>query len=62
MTTGPTQLDVVTDTDSAAAEPSPACLACGHDVADHDAIGSRYCRATEAQALARGCICRPRTA
>jgi hypothetical protein len=35
----------------------PACAVCDHDLADHDPIGLRYCRATQAQALARKCIC-----
>ncbi len=45
-----------------AARPSaaaPGCVACPHPVADHDAIGLRFCRATLDSALARGCICRP---
>jgi hypothetical protein len=57
MTAGPAQLDTGIADELVVSE--PACLACGHDVADHDAIGRRYCRATEARALARGCICRP---
>jgi hypothetical protein len=35
----------------------PLCAVCDHDLADHDAIGLRYCQATQAQALARKCIC-----
>jgi hypothetical protein len=34
-----------------------ACDACGHDLASHDAISSRYCRASLAGALDRGCVC-----
>jgi hypothetical protein len=34
-----------------------SCVACSHDAIDHDAISSRYCQATQAQALARRCIC-----
>ncbi|WP_081788688.1 RGCVC family protein [Candidatus Blastococcus massiliensis] len=39
--------------------PTPAarCGACPHPVADHDAIGLRYCRATVTSALDRGCVC-----
>ncbi len=37
---------------------SPACDACRHDLDGHDAIGLRFCRATVAGALTRGCICR----
>jgi hypothetical protein len=35
-----------------------ACPACAHPLADHDAIGVRFCRATVAGAFERGCICR----
>jgi hypothetical protein len=38
----------------------PLCAVCDHDLADHDPIGLRYCQATQAQALARKCICRSR--
>jgi hypothetical protein len=34
------------------------CAVCDHDLLDHDAIDLRYCRATQAQVLSRGCICR----
>jgi hypothetical protein len=30
---------------------------CGHPMDVHDAIAARYCRATLAGALPRGCIC-----
>ena len=36
-----------------------ACGVCSHAHAHHDAIGLRFCRATAAAALTRGCICRP---
>ena len=36
------------------------CSVCSHPLADHDAIGLRYCRATQAHALPRHCICRER--
>jgi hypothetical protein len=35
-----------------------ACAVCEHQLADHDATALRYCRATQAQALSRGCVCR----
>jgi hypothetical protein len=38
---------------------SVRCAVCDHDVDAHDAIGRRYCEATQAQALGRNCICRP---
>jgi hypothetical protein len=34
-----------------------ACDACGHDLASHDAISSRYCRASLSRAMDRGCVC-----
>ncbi|MGQ0631901.1 MAG: RGCVC family protein [Sporichthyaceae bacterium] len=34
-----------------------ATCACGHSRPEHDAIASRYCDATAAGALPRGCIC-----
>lgn len=44
------------------ARPAPANDAqrcgCGHLTAHHDAIARRYCAATSAGALARGCVCR----
>lgn len=36
----------------------PRCAVCDHQLADHDPIGLRYCQATQAHALPRGCICR----
>jgi hypothetical protein len=37
--------------------PVAALCACGHRVDGHDAIASRYCNATLAGVLPRGCIC-----
>jgi hypothetical protein len=34
-----------------------ACPACPHLLAKHDAIGTRFCRATTAKTLSRGCAC-----
>jgi hypothetical protein len=34
-----------------------ACFVCGHPMSAHDAIGTRFCAATAAGALSRGCIC-----
>jgi hypothetical protein len=33
------------------------CAVCRHRLADHDATGLRYCRATQAHAIPRHCIC-----
>ncbi len=42
----------------AATEPARSgCGACPHPEADHDGISARYCRATVASALDRGCVC-----
>lgn len=42
------ELDADTDT---------ACLACRHPWEMHDAIATRYCRATTAGHRERGCVC-----
>ncbi|MQA34678.1 RGCVC family protein [Modestobacter roseus] len=34
------------------------CPACAHPLAGHDPIGVRFCRATAAAGLHRGCVCR----
>jgi hypothetical protein len=34
------------------------CSTCRHPLADHDALSARFCAATAASGLARGCICR----
>jgi hypothetical protein len=36
----------------------PSCDVCPHPVVHHDAIGLRFCRATLASAIVRGCVCR----
>jgi hypothetical protein len=33
------------------------CAACPHPAAAHDIIGSRFCSATAAGGLDRGCVC-----
>jgi hypothetical protein len=33
------------------------CDVCGHELAIHDRIAERYCRATRDNALSRACIC-----
>ncbi|MGH3377243.1 MAG: RGCVC family protein [Actinoallomurus sp.] len=37
--------------------PLVTLCACGHPVADHDPVAARYCRATAAGSLLRGCVC-----
>jgi hypothetical protein len=39
--------------------PAPALCGCGHPLQRHDAIAARFCEATVAGALTRGCICKP---
>jgi hypothetical protein len=46
------------ETGAPPANEAVACMACGHTAAEHDATARRYCDATVARALTRGCICR----
>ena len=39
-------------------EDAGGCAVCPHALATHDAISLRFCRATQAAATARGCVCR----
>ena len=34
------------------------CPACPHPLSAHDPIGVRFCQATAAASLGRGCVCR----
>ena len=46
-------------TDTVADNPRPTrCQMCEHPADSHDALSRRYCAATAAGALTRGCICR----
>ena len=36
----------------------PGCPACPHPLSAHDPIGVRFCRATAAASIERGCVCR----
>lgn len=40
-------------------EPVDGCDVCTHAVSGHDHTATRYCDATQANALSRRCICRP---
>jgi hypothetical protein len=42
---------------SASAESEEETCECGHPLARHDAIASRYCGVTIAGSLTRGCVC-----
>ncbi len=44
--------------DEPVVEPALAMCACGHLLVRHDAIAARYCDATLAGVLPRGCICK----
>ena len=50
----PLDIDIDIDLDAASA---PACAACPHERDAHDAHGTRFCAATAAASLPRGCIC-----
>ena len=34
-----------------------SCDSCPHPLADHDALGTRFCAASASSNLSRGCIC-----
>jgi hypothetical protein len=51
-------LDQLLEPDVQTAEQTPACAACPHPLAGHDAIALRFCRATVTSDLDRGCVCR----
>ncbi|WP_330275402.1 RGCVC family protein [Lentzea sp. NBC_00516] len=38
-------------------DPDLSCDVCPHPWREHDPLGVRYCTATAASALPRGCIC-----
>jgi hypothetical protein len=42
---------------SAAAMPHLICAACPHEWGGHDPIGARFCSASAAAGLDRGCVC-----
>jgi hypothetical protein len=39
------------------ADAEQRCAVCDHNLSGHDAIGQRFCQATQANALARNCVC-----
>ncbi len=39
-------------------EPPALCTVCEHSLASHRPVSLRYCRATQAHAYSRRCICR----
>jgi hypothetical protein len=46
-----------TTTPAPAVDVSGACDVCQHPLRAHDAIASRFCRATTSQSLTRNCVC-----
>jgi hypothetical protein len=56
-----TTIDVTSVMHERASDPNYAdaakCPACVHPVAAHDVIATRFCAATTARTLARGCAC-----
>ena len=54
----PEVVPITFDTNGAGPEAEAACDMCRHPTANHDPIAARYCDATRANALSRGCICR----
>ena len=58
MVTAPSETPYVRlEKDPLAADGSPVCAACGHDLSGHDRVSARYCQATTDQSLTRSCIC-----
>jgi hypothetical protein len=50
----PEKPDSTTDMQTSVDE---TCVACAHPWSAHDVISARYCTATVAGALTRGCVC-----
>jgi hypothetical protein len=50
----PEKPDHATESDPGAQD---VCLACAHPWSGHDVISARFCTATIASALTRGCVC-----
>ena len=57
MTTPDPTPRIAGDAPGASTRNIAACPACPHLLAAHDAIGTRFCRATAANTLSRGCVC-----
>ncbi|MEU5692790.1 RGCVC family protein [Actinosynnema sp. NPDC020468] len=52
-------MNTVLPNDQAPATPATdQCDVCPHPWSAHDALGVRFCTATAAAALSRGCVCR----
>jgi hypothetical protein len=56
--TAPVTTSTLAGPQATAVEPGEDCPACPHPMAAHDPIGTRFCRATVAGSVQRGCVCR----
>jgi hypothetical protein len=52
-----THLDPAVELEQAQDAANMGCDMCPHPLDQHDAIAQRFCTATSAGALSRGCIC-----
>jgi hypothetical protein len=52
-----THLDPAVELEQAEDAANVCCDICSHPLDQHDAIAQRFCTATSAGALSRGCIC-----
>lgn len=43
--------------ETASGSAEATCVACAHPLEAHDQIGLRFCAATTASAIDRGCVC-----
>ena len=55
--THPTHLNPAVELERAQDAATVCCDMCPHPLDQHDAIAQRFCTATSAGALSRGCIC-----
>lgn len=56
--TAPAHLPLATPALAVPEGAEPGCPACAHPMDAHDPIGARFCLATAAGTLDRGCACR----
>ncbi|MGI8880708.1 MAG: RGCVC family protein [Jatrophihabitans sp.] len=57
MVSAPSESVSATVAQPQAAESPGRCGVCPHELANHDPIAARYCRATQAGVLTRKCMC-----
>ena len=56
-TPAPIALELTAETTARSGAVDGACEMCPHALSAHDAISLRFCSATLAAALTRGCVC-----